>query len=134
MPTETNSKNCRLLLTISITGSIPDFSTLYHKLGFDVASAGTMRKALALIKSQAPTVVVAEFVYAPTYGSQLSNFESLLATMESFAAKCKLIAIVFPEDVDHCQRVLNNYNVCTIVQHPVSESKLEEILKETNSN
>ena len=123
-----------MILTISLTGSMPDFSALYHNLGFDVLNTGTMRKALASIKSRAPSVIVAEFVYAPTYGSQLSNFESLLAAIETCTTDCKLIAMVFPDDITHCKHVLNQFKNCEIMTFPVARDRLQVILEKYAQN
>ena len=116
------------LLYISLTGSFPDFSAVFHKYSFQATSAHTMRKALAIIKKQSPELIVAEFVYAPTYGSQLSNFESLLAAMQSFAVNASLIALVYPDDIAHCRKVLRDCSRYVILNFPVNLQELEEHL------
>lgn len=93
-----------------------------------------MRLALAQIKQTCPAVVIAEFVYAPTYGSQLSNFESLLAAIQNFAPETNFIALTHKDDLQHLDKIsidIDNYWVLTL---PLDESKLDDRLKSISNN
>lgn len=118
----------KTLLAIVELGGYPDFSRNYENHGFAVRKANSMRKALALLKKQAPDVVVAEFIYGPTYGSQLSNFESLLATLQRHAPQAKLIAFLHKEDMPHLQRLTARFPIHARLFYPIDAQKLEQCL------
>jgi hypothetical protein len=119
------------LLSIVELGGYPDFTPLYKKLGFEVIHANSLRKALSAIKKQHPDVVVAEFIYGPTYGSQLSNFESLFAALQQHSPSAKLIALLDKKDTAHFDRLKARFAVYGVVYFPVAEGKLRTVLKGT---
>lgn len=116
------------LLNVIAFGGYPDFTTLYEQHGYQVTSCKTLRKALALVKQLSPEVIVAEFVYAPTYGSQLSNFESLFAAAETFAPEAQLIALVHQTDLNHFKKVKGRNTRCIALSIPVSTKNMENCL------
>jgi len=117
------------LLSILPYANNPSFDTTYKKLGLKVTAAGTLRKALSLIKTISPDIVVAEFIYAPTYGSQLSNFESLFAAAQSYASHAHFIALTHPDDTQHIKKILTLYNQCEVLTLPVTAAQLEKPLR-----
>ncbi|WP_455201284.1 VpsR-related response regulator [Kaarinaea lacus] len=121
------SKRKQLLHVIAF-GGYPDFTALYEQHGYQVTSCKTLRKALALVKQLSPAVIVAEFVYAPTYGSQLSNFESLLAAAENFSPNAKLIALVHQADLAHFEKVKAQNEQCTALPFPISTNDMDNCL------
>jgi hypothetical protein len=109
------------LLFLSTFGSYPEFDNVFRENQFQVTKAQTLRKALSLIKQIRPDIIVAEFIYAPTYGSQLSNFESLFAAAQTFSPHANFIALVHRDDLEHMTKVSlnvspnnNNYQVLTL--------------------
>lgn len=120
------------LLSVIAFGGYPDFTVHYEQHGYQVTSCKTLRKALALVKKLSPEVIVAEFVYAPTYGSQLSNFESLIAAAETFAPQAKLIALTHQADMDHLQKVIAQNERCIVLPLPVSIKDIGNCLSSIN--
>ena len=110
-------------------GGYADLNAIYHSAGFEVIQVNSMRKALTQIKRTKPDVIVAEFIYAPTYGSQLSNFESLLASLQTQAPTAKLIALVNKDDQTHFEKLRHRHPVDTVLYLPLDKSKLKEALK-----
>ncbi|WP_455376629.1 hypothetical protein [Kaarinaea lacus] len=121
----TKQKN---LLFLSTFGSYPKFDTVFREYKFQVTKAQTLRKALSSIKQIKPDVIVAEFVYAPTYGSQLSNFESLFAAAQNFAPQANFIALADKNDLEHLAKVSTNINNCQILTQPASAADLAACL------
>jgi hypothetical protein len=119
----------KILLNVSSLGGHTDFSALYERYGLTVINARTLRNALALIKQHAPGIIVAEFVYAPTYGSQLSNFESLFAAAQTFAPTARFIALTHPNDLANLEKVKARIPQCAVLLFPVSRSAMENCLK-----
>jgi len=116
------------LLLVSTFGDYPGFDKVFRSYQYEVTKVKTLRKALASIKEIKPDVIVAEFIYAPTYGSQLSNFESLFAATQTFAPEAKFIALAHKDDLDHLKQVSANVNNCKILTLPTNASALESCL------
>lgn len=123
------------LLLLSSFGALPAFDALFREHNYQVTKVKALRKALSQIKQLKPDVIVAEFVYAPTYGSQLSNFESLFAAAQTFAPETSFIALAHKDDLQHLEKVSANVNNCQIVTFPVDQSEMRSCLNsiaETN--
>ncbi|MGD8639070.1 MAG: hypothetical protein PVF34_01165 [Gammaproteobacteria bacterium] len=117
------------LLSINELAGCPDFSALYEQHGYQVTAVRSLRKALSLIKKLTPDVIVAEFVYAPTYGSQLSNFESLLAAAQASAPDASFIALVHKNDMHHFNRVKQKFHRCLPLIYPVTHRDMDHCLQ-----
>ena len=122
----TKQKN---LLVVTTCGSYPDLDAVYKQQGYKASTAKTLRKALAMIKQLSPEVVVAEFVYAPTYGSQLSNFESLFAAAQTYSPEACFIALTHKEDLHHIEQIKSQFKCCIVVTLPVSTTHISNCLQ-----
>lgn len=122
------------LLSITELGGIPDYSDLYQMSGYQVTQVRSMRAALAHIKKQQPNVIAAQFIYSPTYGSQLSNFEALFAAIQCQSPTSKLIAFVNKENLQHLHQVATRGEVLCIFTYPVNTTKLLECLNRCNES
>ena len=87
-----------------------------------------MRAALAAIKKARPDIIAAQFIYSPTYGSQLSNFEALFAAIQCQSADSILIAFVQKEDLGHLHTVASRGKVHQEFTYPVNTSELAACL------
>lgn len=117
------------LLAIVELGGYPDFTPLYRSLGFDVAVVNSTRKALAHIKRNKPDIIIAEFIFSPTYGSQLSNFEALLAGVQRDIPKAELIAVYDKKDEAHLTIVSERFPLAKKLAYPVDDKALEAFLR-----
>ncbi|WP_455221461.1 hypothetical protein [Kaarinaea lacus] len=122
------ARKTKTLLNVITLGAHPDFTALYRQHGFEIITAKTLRKALALIKQASPNVIVAEFIYAPTYGSQLSNFESLFAAAQNFAPTAHFIALLHQNDLEHLEKVKGPGQTCSTLFFPVSLADMDDCL------
>ena len=113
------------LLLLTSFGAYPGFDAIFRNFHYQVTKVKTLRKALSSIKEIKPDVIVAEFIYAPTYGSQLSNFESLFAAAQTFAPEANFIALAHKEDLHHFKQVSANVKNCQILTLPTNTSELE---------
>ena len=118
------------LLSIVELGGYPDFTTLYEECGFTVVKANTMRKALSLLKKHSPAVIVAEFIYGPTYGSQLSNFESLFAALQRDAPSAHLVAFMDKANSAHFDKLKSRFPAHKVFYFPVNRDELSRYLEE----
>jgi DNA-binding NtrC family response regulator len=117
------------LLSVIELGGYPDFSPLYRRLGFDVISADTSRKAITAVKKQSPAVVVAEFNYQSDFRDRTSSLESLLASLERFA-DTRAIVFYEQESFEKLERLLAQFDVFKVMAFPIDEAELEAALVE----
>jgi hypothetical protein len=117
-----------LLLSIVELGGYADLTALYQECGFTVITANTMRKALSLMKKQTPAVIVAEFIYGPTYGSQLSNFESLFAALQRDAPEAHLIALMDKANGPHFDKLKARFPAHHVFYFPLNQEELKRCL------
>ena len=118
----------KTLLSIVELGGYPNLTPLYEDAGFKVVSTNTMRKALNQLRRLKPDLIVAEFIYGPTYGSQLSNFESLYAALQTLDPPAKLIALVNKADHTHFLTVSSRYSDTDVLYFPIDQDKLKGLL------
>lgn len=120
----------KTLLAVVELGGYPDFTPLYEQAGFTVVKANTLRKALSMLKKHAPEVIVAEFIYGPTYGSQLSNFESLFAALQRDTPQAHLIALMDKTNVAHFEKLKSRFPAHKVFCFPVKVNELKQHLKD----
>jgi DNA-binding NtrC family response regulator len=121
------------LLSIVELGGYPDLSPLYRQHGFDVTTVVNTRKALSYIKHHPVDVIVAEFIFSPTYGSQLSNFEALLASAQRYSPRVKIIALYDAKDFTHLMKVSERFPLYNQLPYPIDQQQLEQCLLEAHS-
>ena len=119
----------KILLSVVELGGYPDFTALYEECGYTVVKANTMRKALTVLKKQSPAVIVAEFIYGPTYGSQLSNFESLFAALQRDAPSAHLIAFMDKTNRPHFEKLKARFPSHQAFYFPVNKDELRRYLQ-----
>ena len=131
----------KLLLSIVELGGYPDLTEVYQQCGYEVVKANSMRKALAILKKQTPAVIVAEFIYGPTYGSQLSNFESLFAALQSSAGKAQLehnaspvhlVALMDKDNRPHFDKLKTRFPAHEVFYFPLNTEELKKHLTRLN--
>ncbi len=118
----------RRLLSVVELGGYPDFSPLYRHAGYEVASARSLRKALGLLKTTRPDVVVAEFVYGPMYSTRISTLESLIAGMQRDVPEARLIVFFDKEHARHLERLRDHYEPFDSLSFPIDEKRLAAAL------
>ena len=126
---EKNRKKLLLFATPSAMRSIPDIDAALSEFSFQITRCKTLRDTLAKIKNIQPDIIIAEFIYSPTYGSQLSNFESLFAATQSFAPEATIFALTNKEDLQHIEKLMSDARNCQILTLPVSRPELIACLK-----
>jgi len=128
------NKHKKLLFLTSYGGGYSYFDSIFMEHHCEVTKTETLRKALSLIKQIKPDIILAEFVYAPTYGSQLSNFESLFAAAQTFSPDANFIAITRKDDLHHLEQVKTNTDNCQVLVLPVNKTDLENCFQLLSSN
>ncbi|MDY6991603.1 MAG: hypothetical protein SVR94_03220 [Pseudomonadota bacterium] len=117
----------KTLFSIIEIGGYPDFNNLYQHAGYQVTQINSMRKALALLKTTQPQVIVAEFIFNPKHGMFISNVDSLLALIAAQRPHTHLIFFVYPEELHHLEKLRQRYTELiqlSALCHPITAQQL----------
>lgn len=117
----------RQLLSIIELGGYPDFSNLYQSKGFTLYRADSMRKAVKLLKTLHPNVVVAEFNFQTDFRDRTSNLETLMATVSKLPGS-RVIVFYEAEQRPQLERVLALFPIFAALSFPIDENQLAATL------
>jgi len=117
-----------LLLSIIEIGGYPDFTPVYHELGYQTQTVNSVRKAISSMKKQPPAVIVAEFNFQSDFRDRTSNLETLLATLQGQYPDCKVIVFYEKEFAPAFARLQQSYPIDCALQFPVSDDKIRAAL------
>jgi hypothetical protein len=121
-----------LLLSISEIGGYPDFTSLYHELGYQTQSVKSVRKAISSMKKQVPSVIVAEFNFQSDFRDRTSNLETLLATIQGQYPHCKVIVLYDKEFAPAFARLQESYPIDCALSFPVTANDMRSALELLN--
>ena len=120
--------NRPVLLSITELGGYPDFSSLYESFGFQVEKTDSIRKAVKLIRSQKPSVIVAEFNFQSDFRDRTSSLETLLSSTQG-VADTSVIVFYEKESEHQYQRFLQTFEVTASLTFPLDEGELCSVLQ-----
>lgn len=110
----------------------PRLGPLYQQLGITEESFGSARKLHKALQQQTPDFFVGDFIYgyANNYaGTNLSNLDVTLATMQSAAPETKVIVFVQAFEEAHARRLAVLFPIHAILKYPVSEQEMRTALQ-----
>lgn len=119
------SKN--LLSVIELLG-YPNQRPLFERLGFQVHTEFSVRRAISHIRKQKPDVIVADFYFQPDFRDRVSNLESLLASVQS-QREVKVLVLFEAAHQHALDRVTQRFRVDAALTLPADEARLEACLK-----
>lgn len=103
------------LLAILELGIPPDFIRQCEQAGYQVQAATTMRKAMTLLKTLRPAVIIAQFIFDPRSAGFISNVDTLFAVIASRLSDTRLVLLIQPEDAAHLQQLRDRYGASVAV-------------------
>ena len=109
----------------------PNLSDLYRRLGIQEEHLGSQRKAIQALKRLTPDFVVAEFFYGfgNNYaGANLSNLDTLLASLQRYAPQARVIVLVDKAERAHVDALARLYPLHGILVRPVHPADIEPLL------
>ena len=124
-----SASRARTLLAIVELGGYPNFSSLYRDAGYEVVTANSMRKALALIKRHRPDVIVAEFNYQSDFRDRTSNLDSLLATVQTRCPEARVVVFFERAQAEHLHRLMTRFPVHAALSFPIDQAQLAESVR-----
>ena len=117
------------LLWVFELGGYPNFTPLFEQLGYRVTRVDSGRKAMAHLKQELPTVIVAEFNALPSFRDRTSNLESILAALQRHnAAGTHLVAFYDPENAPLLEKLRQRFERFTALPYPVDPEQLKQTL------
>lgn len=119
----------KILLFIVERGGYPVCADRFARLGYRVMVERSMRKALALLASTKPDIIVAEFNFGPRYGDRISNLEPLFARMEAGGGEAAVIVLADPEYRHHLDTLRARFPIFDTLLHPVMEDHLVDCVQ-----
>jgi hypothetical protein len=109
----------------------PNLSDLYRRLGIREERLGSQRKAIQALKRLTPDFVVAEFFYGfgNNYaGANLSNLDTLLASLQRYAPQARVIVLVDKAQRAHVDTLAGLYPIHGVLARPVHPADIEPLL------
>lgn len=118
-----------ILLSITELGGYPDFVKLYELFGFQVEKTDSVRKAVKLIRSHKPMVMVAEFNFQSDFRDRTSSLETLLSSAQG-VTEASVIVFYEKEFEPQYQRFLQTFDVAASLAFPIDEGELRSALQD----
>lgn len=82
------------------------------------------RKLIAQVKRSEPDFILAEFIYSPSLGTQISSLDGILGTVERFCQKTQLIIYTENRYREQLETVREKFTIHHVLEYPVRESEL----------
>ncbi len=118
-----------ILLSVVEMGGYPNFRPLYEQAGFEVLVESRMRKAMSVIKSRKPAVIVAEFNFQSDFRDRTSSLESMMSVVERIPGT--RVIVFYEQEYSHqFERLLAVHSFYRTFPFPVSEQELSRCLQE----
>lgn len=115
-----------LLSVIELLG-YPNLRPAYERLGYQVRTEFSVRKAISLMRKEKPAVIVADFYFQPDFRDRVSNLESLLAAAQSH--KDVKVLVLYESAHEHAlERVRTRFRIDAALTLPAKEVELENLL------
>jgi CheY-like chemotaxis protein len=127
MPVAMNDLEQRSLLSVIELLGYPNLRPVYERLGFQVMTEFSVRKAIALLRKEKPAVIVADFYFQPDFRDRVSNLESLLASAQSL--KEVKVLVLYESAHEHAlERLRARFRIDAALTLPVREDDLDSLL------
>jgi hypothetical protein len=122
------------LLSVVESAAHPNFTGTYKKLGINETKLTSMRKALALLKSQPFDFIVCEFFYG--YGNNyagvnISNLDVMLYSLQKYSPDTRVIVLVDKAEREYVDKLNDIFPLHGVLQYPVSEKTIIHILEDS---
>ena len=115
--------SARLLMSVVELGGYPNFTPLYQRLGYQVETINSGRKAITALKKARPAVLVAEFNFQYEFRDRTSNLETILAVAQHNQGM-KVIVFYNSEEQAKLEQVRERFPGFIALAYPIDEAVL----------
>lgn len=116
------------LLAVTELGGYPNFTSLYESAGYAVTSVVSVRRALGLLKTLQPDVVVAEFNFQSDFRDRTSSLESLLAVVQR-SPQTRVIVFYEKDYAHQFDKLRARFPLHATLAYPIIPEALEQALQ-----
>lgn len=106
-----------------------DFATLCEDENIRPTHFTSNRKLISQLKKIEPDYVVAEFIYSPSLGTQISNLDGLLGSIERYCKKTQLIIYTESRYRNKLETVRQKFTIDHVFEYPVHQSDICSVIK-----
>jgi hypothetical protein len=121
-----------LLYDIIESPGHPDLGPVARELGYERLAFASQRKAIAALKQQPPSVVVADFFYGygNNYaGANVSNLDVLLRSVQRFAPAARIVVCADRHELPHTDKLAALFELHAVLPIPASAAVIEAALQ-----
>lgn len=116
-----------MLLAVIEAGGYPSLQQVYRAAGYEPVIVRSVRKALAVLKTAAPDVVVAEFNFQSDFRDRTSSLESLLAVLQRTGA-ARVLVLYDGEMAHQLDRLQARFPGFERLAFPVTQESMRQAL------
>ena len=117
-----------LLVQVLELGGYPNFTSMYQRLGYQVETVNTGRKAISTLKKLKPDAVVAEFNFQFEFRDRTSHLESILAVLQPLSGT-RVVVFYDKAEQEQLDLVAERFPGFTAMSYPIEEGGLEAVLR-----
>jgi len=117
----------RILLNVIELLGYANLRPEFERLGYRVLTEFSVRRAIAVMRKETPTVIVADFWFQPDFRDRVSNLESLLAAAQS-KPDVKLVILYEAHHAHALDRLRQRFRIDAALTLPLREGELETAL------
>ena len=119
----------KMIYVVFESGFNIDFSMHCKNSDIEHSTFSTNRKLIAQLKKVEPDFIVAEFSYSPSLGTQISNLDGLLGSVERYWQKTQLIIYTEERYRDKLETVREKFKINHVLEYPMEYSTICSIIK-----
>lgn len=118
----------KIIYTVFESAFKLEISDLCQNIAIHQKNFPTNRKLITQVKKSEPDFILAEFIYSPSLGTQISSLDGLLGTVERFCTKTHLIIYTENRYREQLETVRKKFTIHHVLEYPVQEAILCPIL------
>ncbi|MCW8930591.1 MAG: hypothetical protein OQL19_10170 [Gammaproteobacteria bacterium] len=112
------------LFMVFESGFTIDFSTLCEVKTIHQTNFSSNRKLISQLKKTEPDYIISEFIYSPSLGTQISNLDGLLGSVERYCKKTQLIIYTESRYREKLETVREKFKIHHVLEYPVQASDI----------
>lgn len=101
-----------------------DIADFCHTNNIRQINFASNRKLIAQIKKYEPDFILAEFIYSPSLGTQISSLDGILGTVERFCHDTRLIIYTESRYREQLESVREKFTIHHVLEYPVQVAEL----------